>query len=97
MESEGKHLYIDLTLASEFDGLASYGIDTLNTFIKSGVEISMLKGMTMMMNGEEVGKRGPVDSQIFAATSLRDQLIKAYRDAGVTLSAAEAIKRIGVI
>ncbi|MCK5867127.1 MAG: hypothetical protein KAG14_01885, partial [Mycoplasmataceae bacterium] len=97
MESEGKHLYIDLTLASEFDGLASYGIDTLNTFISSGVEISMLKGMTMMMNPKEVAKRGPVDSQIFAATSLRDQLIHAYSVAGVTLPANEAIKRIGVI
>lgn len=96
LAQDGHKLELTLTIAAEWNGLAHDGIDTLNTFVNAGANITKLNGMTMMMNPAEVKKLGGLAGAVKnSVTSMKDQLKNAYKQSGLTLTDAQAYQKVG--
>ena len=95
LAAEGQKLEVTLTLAADYDGLASNGIKCLSDFVSSGVNITKLNGMTMMMNPAKTKDMHLDGAVINAITSMKDQMQTAYTNNGLTLTDAQAYQKIG--
>ena len=91
------HPYLDFTftLPSEYGGLDGNGSKAMNIFAQSGVRISTLNGMTMMMNTGEVTKNGMVETIKGALKGFKNSIQSAYAVAGTNITDEQAYSMVG--